>query len=95
MRYFIDLRDIEDKRQLHEKLTAALPLPPWYGRNLDALYDVFTDPSFPGGEDPSNEILFLHTEDAAKRMPAYMRALQQLCLEAASERDDLDIEFED
>ncbi|MBE6894896.1 MAG: carboxypeptidase M32 [Ruminococcaceae bacterium] len=32
-----------DKAQLHETLARALDFPSWYGKNLDALYDVLTD----------------------------------------------------
>ncbi len=31
------------KELLHEKLSGMLTLPSWYGRNLDALYDVLCE----------------------------------------------------
>ena len=31
------------RADLHDALSGGLGLPPWYGRNLDALYDCLTD----------------------------------------------------
>ena len=42
MRYFIDLSKVNDREELHDELEAALPLPAYYGRNLDALNDALT-----------------------------------------------------
>lgn len=36
-------REILDKRQLHDRLALELGFPPWYGSNLDALYDCLMD----------------------------------------------------
>ena len=41
--YKIDLSRVTDVTSLHEQLMESLPLPAWYGRNLDALYDALTD----------------------------------------------------
>ena len=46
--YIIDLTGTEDRAQLHDRIEQGLPLPEWYGRNLDALYDVLTEPEFGG-----------------------------------------------
>ncbi len=42
MKYYIDLRNVNSPEQLHDVLEEALPLPEYYGRNLDALYDILT-----------------------------------------------------
>ena len=34
---------ISSREALHTALAEALPLPEWYGRNLDALMDCLTD----------------------------------------------------
>ncbi|MBQ6734586.1 MAG: barstar family protein [Lachnospiraceae bacterium] len=39
----IDLRYAQNKEELHEGLAATSVFPEYYGRNLDALYDVLTD----------------------------------------------------
>ena len=41
--YEIDIRDIQSKQEFHERLKAVIPLPDYYGNNLDALYDVLTE----------------------------------------------------
>lgn len=43
-RFTIDLSTVgDDAGALHKLLRAALPLPEYYGDNLDALYDVLTE----------------------------------------------------
>ncbi|MBQ9539381.1 MAG: barstar family protein [Treponema sp.] len=41
--YTVDLSQVTDKESLHEQLVQSLPLPEYYGRNLDALYDCLRD----------------------------------------------------
>lgn len=38
----IDFRDFENARKLHEFLACHLDFPDYYGRNLDALFDVLS-----------------------------------------------------
>lgn len=38
----IDGNKIKNREQLHDELQRQLDLPDYYGRNLDALYDVLT-----------------------------------------------------
>ena len=38
----IDLRYAQNKDELHEGLSAGFHFPDYYGRNLDALYDMLT-----------------------------------------------------
>ena len=42
--FYIDLKNITSKEALHELLAKELSLPEHYGRNLDALHDVLTEP---------------------------------------------------
>ncbi len=42
----VDLRGITDKKDLHELLKKKLRFPEYYGCNLDALYDVMTEPRY-------------------------------------------------
>ena len=39
----IDCAAIQNPRQLHRELAAALSFPEWYGNNLDALHDCLTE----------------------------------------------------
>lgn len=41
--YFINFSTVTDTDSLHNKLQACLPLPNYYGRNWDALYDCLTE----------------------------------------------------
>jgi len=37
--YYLDCARMTDRDVAHDYLREQLPLPDWYGRNLDALYD--------------------------------------------------------
>lgn len=39
----LDLREIVDKVDLHERLAEVLDFPDYYGKNLDALWDLLMD----------------------------------------------------
>ena len=41
--YRIDLRKVRTRAALHSVLSSVLPLPDYYGNNLDALFDVLTE----------------------------------------------------
>ena len=87
--YIIDLKEAKSKEELHERIQRALPLPNWYGGNLDALYDVLTDPEF--GEEC--EISFVGCRDLQDAMPKYYAALQRMCADACREKEGLIIRF--
>lgn len=38
----LDAAELHSAAELHARLKAQLPFPPWYGENLDALYDCLT-----------------------------------------------------
>ena len=87
MRYFIDLSEVNDREQLHDALEAALPLPEYYGRNLDALNDALTDMAvyYPSC------IIFIRGAEAAGQGAAgdYIRKLRCLCSRLEQEEDNL------
>ncbi len=41
--YVIDLTGVTSREELHDRIEEALPLPGYYGRNLDALYDALQE----------------------------------------------------
>ena len=47
MTFTIDLSKVKTREELHDLLQEELPLPEYYGRNLDALYDLLTEPTEP------------------------------------------------
>ena len=76
----IDLTGLQSREELHEKLRRALPLPSWYGGNLDALHDAL-------GEMPSPvELIFRNAPGAAEDMRDYLTALRRLGVDLMLER---------
>jgi RNAse (barnase) inhibitor barstar len=41
--YYIDLTGVENRTELHDRIEQGLPVPEWYGRNLDALKDCLEE----------------------------------------------------
>ena len=61
----VDLSGVCDRASLHTRLQDSLGLPSWYGRNLDALYDVLTDEPAP------LKIFFTSWEELQEAEPEY------------------------
>lgn len=89
--YIIDLAGICSREELHDRIEEGLPVPAWYGRNLDALYDVLTEPEY-GGE---CLIRFTGCDDLGEGMRRYLEAMKQMCGAAEEENPGLTILFED
>ena len=64
---------------VHDRFAQALPLPEWYGRNLDALFDCLTDLGEPV------TVRLLHREALEDRLGRRGRALVRLLRRAAEE----------
>ena len=64
---------------VHDRFAQALPLPEWYGRNLDALFDCLTDLGEPA------TVRLLRREDLEERLGRRGRALVRLLRRAAEE----------
>ena len=67
----LDGNNITDQEILHDTLANSLPLPDWYGRNLDALYDCLSDLQ------EETEIRLLHKEALEEALGRYALALQK------------------
>jgi len=65
----LDGRLMTDKAAAHDQLQESLSLPAYYGRNLDALYDLLT--SLP----EATEIDLLEKDTMLKQLGAYGAAL--------------------
>ena len=85
--FYIDLAVVSTPEELQKELVKELPLPDYYGRNLDALYDVLTESG-----DGWN-IIFYNARFAQYRLGKYFDALSRLCREAAEDVHDLKIRF--
>ncbi|MBR7046689.1 MAG: barstar family protein [Lachnospiraceae bacterium] len=87
--FTIDLSGVSDRKGLHDRIQEVLPLPEYYGRNLDALYDALTE--FGSGWD----VRFTGCGLIRESLPAYMDALGRLCRQAREEMENLTVTFED
>ncbi len=79
MQYTLDLSQARDKDALHALLAQTLPLPSYYGRNLDALFDVLTDAH------ELWDICFTHCAEAAAALGDYMDAFRATITDAVQE----------
>jgi ribonuclease inhibitor len=81
----LHLADLQDKNALHDLLIGALNLPDYYGRNLDALYDILTE----RGE---QTILWVYPNaEADARLGGYLTALLRTLQDAAAENPALSL----
>lgn len=80
--FTVDLAGVRSAAKMHARLAEALPLPEYYGCNLDAFHDVLTEC---GG---SWKIVF---ENAGK----VADGLRAVCADAMDETPGLEIVFED
>lgn len=85
MVYRIDVSGVSEPADFHERLAAAMPLPAYYGNNLDALYDVLMEMGEPC------EIRFLHMEQMERQLPDYVAQLKQLCSDVMEENETVKI----
>ena len=79
MTVILDGKAMVDRVSAHSHLAERLELPTYYGRNLDALYDVLTEI----GEE--TEILLTDPAAVAEQMGKYGEALLATLQEAAEE----------
>lgn len=89
MRYEIELDGVDSRAALHTRLRAALPLPAWYGDNLDALYDSLSE--MPG----PYEIVLRNEAAADEGMREYLAALRRMLRDLSLSRLDITIRWED
>ena len=81
--FVIDLKDVYSTDELHKKIAEALPVPEYYGANLDALYDVLTEQS------EGWVIVFSSASVPGTTMGKYMQKLRRMCAAAAKENEGL------
>lgn len=74
MVYEIDLIGVESAAALHARIREILPVPEWYGNNLDALYDVLTEPR-------TWDVVFKNMNELRAAVPKYTAVLERLCEE--------------
>ena len=88
--YRIQLEKIGDREALHDCLQQILPLPSYYGRNLDALYDVLTSI----GEPLKMILTGLDDEVLQSEEKKFLRGFLAVCRDAAEENPMLTLSME-
>ena len=83
MAVILNGKAMTDRPRAHSHLTERLELPAWYGRNLDALYDVLTGI----GED--TELILENPTAVIENLGKYGEALLSTMQEAADENPHL------
>ena len=86
--YIIDLSGVSTEEDVQERLSESLPLPDYYGGNLDALYDMLTSL----GEDTC--IGFFSGREAREISPYLKRVAHVMC-DAEEENPHLAVIFGD
>lgn len=76
----LDGRQMTDRAALHSHLKERLALPDYYGRNLDALYDLLTE----RGEETA--IVLRNQQEMEAALGPYAHSLRRV-LEDAAERN--------
>ncbi len=86
MDYTIDLGGVTDVAGLHDLLLEKLSLPVYYGRNLDALYDILS-------ERGNVRIEFQHSRQAFAAIGFYMERFERMCNALQEEYSLITIKF--
>ena len=85
----LDGRRMTDRSALHDYLQNVLELPDYYGRNLDALYDLLTEDAHP------KQILLRNSAEVEARLGGYGIAFLETLHQAAEENPALEVTEEE
>lgn len=88
MKYYIDLDGIASKEALWGKIAETMRLPDYFGKNLDAFYDIMTDIA------DFTEVVFLSADMAEESVIPYIERLKSVCEAITEENPSVDIYFE-
>jgi len=69
---FFDMNTIRTKEALHEALKEKLELPAYYGKNLDAFYDVLSEGAI------NAMLVFENCDCADDEMKAYLERVREI-----------------
>ena len=83
----LDGRLMTDKAAAHDHLQAQLRLPAYYGRNLDALYDLLTETAEP------TTVILRYADQMQQQMGAYGAALLVTLRQAEENTPNLSLEI--
>ena len=89
MEFIIDLEGAGSEEEVQERIMEALPLPDYYGENLDALYDVLTE--YGDGW----HIIVRNTDDVDDDVRQYVDDMMGVFEDASAVVNDMTVEVED
>ncbi len=85
----IDGRNLPTREAVHDYFTTCLQLPGYYGRNLDALYDILTERAEP------TRLVICGQTALSSALGSYADALLDTLADAAADNPALEIAYED
>lgn len=89
MEFIIDLEGAGSEEEVQERIMESLPLPDYYGENLDALYDVLTE--YGDGW----HIIVRNTDDVDDDVRQYVDDMMGVFEDASAVVNDMTVEVED
>ena len=87
--YIIDLAGAGSEEDIQERIAESLPLPDYYGNNLDALYDVLTEMG------DGWHIVIANQYDVDEEVRNYVEDLINVLEDASAVVDDLVVEYDE
>ena len=81
MKFILDCSKMVSMSEIHEQLKNTLPLPGYYGKNLDALWDILSELSEP------MEIILENFSDTPEKTKTYVNSLVKVLDHVAKKRD--------
>ena len=79
----LDGAEITSKANVHDAFAAALDLPEYYGRNLDALHDVLTEAADEIG------IIAVNVDELSENLGKWWESLKRMLADVSRERDNV------
>ena len=86
--YIVDLGGAGTEEEVQERLMESLPLPDYYGGNLDALYDVLTEMG------DGWHIIILNADDVDDEVRQYVEDMKNVFEDASAVAGDMSVEYE-
>ena len=85
--FYVNLSGVSSPGDFQERVALELPVPSYYGRNLDALYDTLAESG------AGWNLIFYGCSLLKRCEPKYFSTVERLCGEACSETRGLRIRF--
>ncbi len=84
----IDLKGVNERNELWERISNALNCPEYFGRNLDAFHDVLGEIATP------TQLYITNSKDMKEAMPEYYEALDDMLSHAVVEFEHIYVAYE-